>query len=244
MSRAKQRTGAAASDAPESPQRNDAGIIRTHKSRDEIRSSCLMTLLEYIELRGKLSGTPADQFADVLKSRTNDSVYSIHVVKEQLTGTETSGAEVVRKTLTKIWLVHFEDEPVTTTTGHSNLLNFMSQNDGRHKIIIMPDFGRKVYSQLMSYGDVEVFYEMDLLDNIIKDQLQPKFQLLSVPEARQMMREYVLHQSKIAPMYENDPVAIALGLHHGDIVRIITTNEGSGYIANYRIVVRTSVGRV
>lgn len=222
----------------------DITPLRIRKSRDEIRQKALKTLLEYLEARGKLNGTADDWYEEVWKTGTEDGVFKLWLIKETPTGKEESGEEIVKKTKGKTCLVKFIDDAVTTTSGNTVLTNFMSSNEGRRKIIVMPYFNRKVFEQLMSYGDVEVFFETDLLQNILKDPLQPQFQILTNTEAAKVRREYVLQPSKIAPMYEYDPVAIALGLRHTNVLRIIVTNEGSGYIANYRIVIRTAGGRV
>lgn len=218
--------------------------LRIRKSPTEIRQKALQTLLEYYEERGKLNGTAADWFKQVWETGTEDGVFSMWLIKEAPTGKETSTEEVLKNTKGKTCLVKFVDEAVTTTSGNTPLTNFMSQNEGRRKVIIMPEFNRKVFEQLMAYGNVEVFCETELLHNILKDPLQPKFQLLTNAEATRVRREYVLQPTKIAPMYEYDPVAIALGLRHTNMLRIIVANEGSGYIANYRIVIRTAAGRV
>jgi DNA-directed RNA polymerase subunit H (RpoH/RPB5) len=224
--------------------RRDIAPNRIYKSRDEIRQTCLQTLIEYIDERGKIMGDVTELAKQAWKSGTDDSVYKIPVVTERLLGNETSSEEVVRKTRGKTWLVKFIDEPVTATTGNTALINFMTQNEGIHKIIVMPHFGRKVYAQLMNYGDVEVFFETDLLSNIFKDDLEPKFEILSTTEARRVMREYVIQQGKFPPMYENDQVAVALALRPGTLLRVIVPNEGSGLMANYRMVVKTVMGRV
>lgn len=218
--------------------------LRIRKSREEIRQKAIRTLLEYLEDRGKLNGTADDWFKQVWETGTEDSVYRLSLIKEAPTGKEATAEEVVKKTKGKTCLVKFIDDPVTTTSGNTPLTNFMTQNDGYRKIIVIPEFNRKVFEQLMAYGNVEVFCESELLHNILRDPLQPKFQLLTNAEAARVRREYVLQPAKIAPMYEYDPVAIALGFRHTNMLRIIVPNEGSGYIANYRIVIRTAAGRV
>ena len=216
---------------------------RIRKSPDEIRRTAVLTLLQFMEARGKIVGTADEWFDEVLSSGTEDGVYRLWLVREAPTGSESSPDEVQRKAKGKACLVKFVEDATSTTTGNTSLVNFMQQNKGKRKIVVIPNYMRKLCQNLMTFGDVEVFFEADLLDNILTNPLQPKFEVLTRAEAARVRKEYVLQPSRISPLYEFDPVAIALGLKHTDMLRIITANEGSGYIAIYRIVVRTAAGR-
>jgi DNA-directed RNA polymerase subunit H (RpoH/RPB5) len=217
--------------------------MRVYKSPDEIRTTVLKTLLECFEARKILAGTAEESLSQVLKSGTEDGVYHIFLLTEPLRGNETTTKEVLKKTKGYICYVKMVAD-TSSPSSASSLTNFMNQYEGKKRVVVIPEFSKKMYDSVMAYGHVEVFFETELMTNILKDPLQPTYEILSKAEALQVRTEYVLQLIKFSQLYEHDPVAIFLGLTQGTIVRVITANEGSGYVANYRVVLRVNASRV
>jgi DNA-directed RNA polymerase subunit H (RpoH/RPB5) len=210
--------------------------IRISKNEDEIQQTCITTLIEYLLARGLLSGVVSDWYETIWKTRTDDNVFRIWIPK-RITGKEETGGEIINNG--SWWVIKFIPHKITSLNSNASLVNFMNQNEKCHKIVVAKDLNAKVYEQLANYGNTEVLLETDLMMNVLNHILQPNFEILTPEEQRKVRAEYLTKPGQMKMMYEYDAVAIALGLKHGDVVRIISPSEGAGKEVNYRTVIRS-----
>ena len=152
-----------------------------------------------------------DEFLFKIKSDFNDDLYIIKFVHYKLT------------TIKKI-------------TEIENILYNSYQHD--HKIFIVNDIVKKAYDQFLEFKNTEVFLEKELIINILDNILQPKFEILTKNERKQLIEEYQLLKKQLPRMLESDPVARYFNLKPGDMVRIIRQSITTCDSIYYRIIIK------
>lgn len=123
-----------------------------------------------------------------------------------------------------------------TTTGKQSVINeFIEDYPQNKKILVAKEFNNKIYD----YGNrhqTQILREDSLLEDIIVQKDQPKFEVLTPSEAQQFKLEYNANDYTIKKLLKNDPVTKYFALKKGDVVRIIRPSPTSGSGIDYRIV--------
>lgn len=141
----------------------------------------------------------------------------------------------------KIYFIMFVFGKLTTIKKIHGIDTFMDLSKKNNRLFIANQINQKTYKQFMEYNDTEVFFEYELLTNIIEHDLQPKFEILSNEERTNYFESYKTKKIEMPKMLSIDPIARYYNLKGGDIVRIIRPSITSGYVVSYRIVVNTSI---
>ena len=71
---------------------------------------------------------------------------------------------------------------LTTIKKIQGLDIFLAASKGQHRIFIGDNISQKAFKQFLELKKSEVFFEYELLMNIIEHELQPKFELLTSEE--------------------------------------------------------------
>ena len=103
------------------------------------------------------------------------------------------------------------------------------------KIIVAKDFNNKI-AEHVSRQHTQIFKENSLLEDIITNHYQPKFELLSPSEMEKVKQEYNATDYSIEKIMRSDPITKYFALKKGDIIRIIRPSPTSGEAIAYRIV--------
>ncbi|KAL5570480.1 hypothetical protein UlMin_027055 [Ulmus minor] len=99
----------------------------------------------------------------------------------------------------------------------------------------MNNFARKeLERQSFKY---EIFQITDLLANITKHILQPKFHILSAEEKQVLLSKYNLEDKKLPHMQESDAMARYYGLEKGQVVKVTFSGGYVGAFETFRCVV-------
>lgn len=129
---------------------------------------------------------------------------------------------------------------LTTIKKITPIEEFLANNKGKNKIIIINNMNQKVYKQFMEYSLVELFFDYELMMNLVDFKLIPQHFLLNDIEKEEYLNAY---QHTIADngvikgmsrMNITDPVARYYNMKAGDIVKIIRPSTTSGYGIFYR----------
>ncbi|CAD8119474.1 unnamed protein product [Paramecium sonneborni] len=83
----------------------------------------------------------------------------------------------------------------------------------------------------------ELFGEDDLVYDVTKHELVPQHIILNEKEKELLQRKYGLVDNQLPRILQSDPIAKFLGLHHGDVVKIIRKSETAGLYVTYRIAI-------
>lgn len=126
---------------------------------------------------------------------------------------------------------------LTTIKKIQGLDTFLQNSKGQGRIFITDNINQKAYKQFIELNNSEVFFEYELLLNIIDHDLQPKFEILTNDEKTLFLEEYKITKKQMSKMRSIDPIARYYKLKGGDVVRIIRPSNTSGLGFHYRIVV-------
>lgn len=97
----------------------------------------------------------------------------------------------------------------------------------------------EVQDKLTEHGRyMQVFTFAQLQFNVMRHELQPKFERLSAAEVAKVVADHSLdHVLQLPRINRDDKVACYMGLRPGDVVRITRKSPGCGESVNYRVCV-------
>jgi DNA-directed RNA polymerase subunit H (RpoH/RPB5) len=201
----------------------------------KILERILRTFIEMLIARKVLPKDSFDHsFDELQKSGTDDMVFTI------MTYSSTSSGEIdlkeLKKDKGKLYVLKIIPQKITAISKDSGILDFLEEHKKNKKIIVVKDIGQKIYNQLISRPDTEVFNELELMYNILKHDLQPEFEPMSMADSKKFYNEYLCRPNQVKKMGLDDPVARMLGLKVNQLVRVIRPSESSGQAVSYRIV--------
>ena len=82
---------------------------------------------------------------------------------------------------------------------------------------------------------IECFSFDDLIFNIMKHEMMPKFETLSPDQKTTLLTELKIQETQLPRILPSDPVAKYLGMRRGDVVQIDRKSETAGKYTLYRI---------
>lgn len=137
---------------------------------------------------------------------------------------------------------------VTKITDYYKTFIFENINDIKFIILKNKSFTQRLYKEV--YNDVnknrkdnniELFRDHELIFNVFKLIYSPKYMTLNNEEYKSFINDYKINEEnkfrELSKIYNTDIISRYLNVKTGDIIKIITPNELSGYSINYRIVV-------
>ena len=139
------------------------------------------------------------------------------------------------------YAIKFHFQKLTTIKKVIPIEEFILKNKKSKKILVLNNINNKVSNQLMQYKNIEVFFDYELMINLIDLHLIPKHHLLSEEEKQIYMKSYA-HANVVtknnfkgmSKMYVTDTVARYYNMQIGDIVKITRPSITSGYSIFYR----------
>lgn len=133
---------------------------------------------------------------------------------------------------------------ISTIKKIQGLDNFLLNSKGKNRIFIGDQVSQKAYKQFIELKNTEVFFEHELMVNLVDHELQPKFELLTSEEKSIKMDDYNLNDRNLARMFSTDPVARYFNAKHGDVFRIIRPSVYTGHGYHYRLVTDSPVSNL
>ncbi len=133
---------------------------------------------------------------------------------------------------------------ISTIKKIQGLDSFLLGSKGKNRIFIGDQISQKAYKQFVDLKNTEVFFEHELMMNLIEHELQPKFELLTQEEKLIKMEDYNLNDRNLARMFSTDPIARYYNAKHGDVFRIIRPSVYTGYGFHYRLVIDSPVSNL
>ena len=137
----------------------------------------------------------------------------------------------------KYYHIMFVYGKITTIKKIQGLDAFLQLSKGHNRLFIANNINQKAYKQFIELNNTEIFFEYELLINVIDHDLQPIFEVLTEEERETFMDEYQATKKQMSKMRSIDPVARYFNLKGGDIVRIVRPSTTSGLGFHYRIII-------
>ena len=134
-------------------------------------------------------------------------------------------------------LVTFIDSKITSIRKIEDIEKKI--NNGKHNIFIVNMIQTKIWEQLIDY-DIEVFFNYELMINLIDHDLVPKHILLNEVEKEKFLKVHK-NTNKLPKILLYDPVCRYYKAKKNDIFKIIRPSVTSGNNIYYRIVINGSL---
>ena len=100
----------------------------------------------------------------------------------------------------KYFHIMFVYGKITTIKKIQGLNSFIENSKGHNRLFVCDHINQKAYKQFIEYPNTEVFFEYELLVNIIDHDLQPKFIILSDKEKEDFLKEYQITKKQMSKM--------------------------------------------
>nr|BAS01922.1 RNA polymerase I, II and III [Amorphochlora amoebiformis] len=83
----------------------------------------------------------------------------------------------------------------------------------------------------------EIFYEYEVLLNVIKHFLVPKHDMLTKEEKSILLKNYMIKESQLPKILKSDPVSRYYGAKKGDVFKITRFSDSIGVYVTFRLCV-------
>lgn len=124
---------------------------------------------------------------------------------------------------------------ITTSGKQSVISEFIKEYANYKKIIVASDFSNKIADFCVKNG-IQLFKEDSMLEDILANRDQPRFELLTPNEMKLVRQEYNVTDYTLTKTPKQEIIAKYFGLKKSDVFRVIRPSATSGYSICYRIV--------
>jgi DNA-directed RNA polymerase I, II, and III subunit RPABC1 len=134
-------------------------------------------------------------------------------------------------------LVYFCQEPKMSAKNFKSLIAYLEEIKIKHCILIisksMTDPAKKEQSQITDYW-IELFEQNELIVNFTKSIYSSAHFCLSNEEKQEFLTKNKISESQLPRILCSDPVCRYYGIKRGQIIKIVTEDQGSKMIS-YRL---------
>lgn len=128
----------------------------------------------------------------------------------------------------------FAPEGMSTIKKAINFEEFLVKNENLYKIVIIKDINKKVLKQILQFKQTEVWWEDELLEDIISKTIIPKHIVLTEKEREIFLQNYKMKE--LSTIFSTDIMARYYKMKINDVVRIVRPSNTSGNSIFYRLV--------
>lgn len=215
-------------------------LINIQKSIKQIKETILLNTLKMLSARGLIKKDKVNNLYESIKDKlTDDLVYIINL---------DAGNKIVLK---------ISNLKITTINKASGIIDFLSNYTDYQKIVVVKDINQKAYKQIVEYPNTELFWETELLHNLIDHDFIPEHIIMPIgfqprifdkenkyKDHEKIEDTYFISQKNCPQLKITDPVARYFNLSVGQYVKIIRPSINSGYSSSYRIVVYSPLSKL
>jgi DNA-directed RNA polymerase subunit H (RpoH/RPB5) len=119
----------------------------------------------------------------------------------------------------------------------TDIEDFLVNNKKNHKLLITSEINPKTKTDIIKYGNTEIFSKDEFMINIVDHIIIPKHTLLNDDDKKNFFDEYYVKTKDLPRIFVSDPIARYYYAKIGDIFRIERPSITSGLSIIYRIVV-------
>ena len=203
----------------------DSNLFQVKMTETQIVNTVIENTIKMLGARGLI--TNKDVVDKQIEKHKNNHTNNLTFTIDGLTDNKKCILMIVRRKITSN----------QKTYGISELI---SDNRNTYKIIVVKEMNNKM---MMSMTDdhTEIFFEQNLMINLIDHVLIPKHEMLSDLEAERFYTEFKCTKKQMPKIFTGDPVAKYYNMKPDQICKITRPSEGSGESVFYRLVVRKNV---
>ena len=180
----------------------------------------LLNIVNMLTARGHFKEESIKSNYDkLLKQKSEEMIFKL---KTELTG--------------KTFNVMYVYGKLSTIKKIQGLDLFINNSKGENRIFIVDNVNQKAYKMFLELNNTEVFFDYELLINLIDHELQPKFIVLNKEEQEDFYKIWDVDKNDMAKMETTDPVARYYNLDAGNIIKIIRPSVSAGEGISYRYI--------
>jgi len=192
---------------------------------DEILKIVLTNLINMLTERGELKEENLEKnIKKIINDITEEKIFKIK--------SETSNA---------VYNIMIVNGKISTVNKIIGFESFITSTNNQNRIFIGNNISQKAFKQFLEKKNSEVFFEKELMIDIIKHKYQPKFKLLTEEEKQQKLKDYNIETKFESKMLSTDAVARYYNAKPGDIFRIKRPSTFSGESFHYRLVEKSPI---
>ena len=128
----------------------------------------------------------------------------------------------------------FAPDGMSTIKKAVNFEDFLVKNESLYKVVIIKDINKKVLKQILQFQNTEVWWEDELLEDLISKTIIPKHIVLSEKEREIFLQNYKMKE--LSTIFSTDIMARYYKMKINDVVRIVRPSNTSGNSIFYRLV--------
>ncbi|XP_061996485.1 DNA-directed RNA polymerase V subunit 5C-like [Rosa rugosa] len=138
----------------------------------------------------------------------------------------------------KIMVIFCGTDEIRKASVRAIYANLLNKDISSLMLVLQSKMNSYARKELENYPyKVETFHISELLVNVTKHVLQPKYEILSAEEKKHLLRKYKLEDKKLPLMLETDAFACYYGLEKGQVVKITYRGGAVGALKTYRCIV-------
>ncbi|XP_050385237.1 DNA-directed RNA polymerase V subunit 5C [Argentina anserina] len=138
----------------------------------------------------------------------------------------------------KIVVIFCGTEEIRKASARAIYANLMNKDISSLMLVLQTKINCFARKELETYPyKVETFHISELLVNVTKHVLHPKYEILTAQEKKNLLSKYKLEDKKLPLMLETDAFARYYGLEKGQVVKITYRGGAVGALRTYRCIV-------
>jgi DNA-directed RNA polymerase subunit H (RpoH/RPB5) len=193
-------------------------------TRKEVIETLITNLIKMLANRGILKQENIkNNIANALKNISINNVFTVVSDKDN-----------------SKWNIILSNVKITSLNKSNVLIDFISEDSSINKIVIFKYLTKRIYSAILEYPNVEVFFEWELMETIIENDLIPKHihYAINTPEHTEIVES--LNDKLLSLIFTTDRICRYYNMKSGDIVCVHRPSMTAGYNIFHRKVVNGS----
>jgi len=214
-------------------------LIPVKKNAEIIRIEILTNIIKMFSYRGLILKENIPKLIQSISAVSSDDSYKINLDNDMKLDVQTK--EYITNFNPKVVIVKIIHQKILGITKLPIIKEFIESNTNLHKIFIFDGISDKAKQTLYAYPNTEVFIESFLMINIVEHIDSPSYELLSEDQQKEVLETYIVKRKELPKLLTSDPIVSYFNLKRGEIIRVISCSEQSGFAIRYRIVAKGAV---
>jgi len=213
-------------------------LIPVKKNAEIVRIEILTNIIKMLNYRGLILKENITKHIQSIQTISSDDSYKINLdvgIKQDIQSTYTTDFDP------KVVIIKIIHQKILGITKLPIIKEFIDTNVLYHKIFIFDGISDKAKQTLYSFPNTEVFIESFLMINIVEHIDSPTYELLTEDEQKEVLETYIVKRKELPKLLTSDPIVSYFNLKRGEIIRVISCSEQSGFAVRYRIVAKGMV---
>ena len=214
-------------------------LIPVKKNAEIIRIEILTNVIKMFSYRGLILKENISKLIKSIQTISSDDSYKINL--DVGINPDVTTKEYLENFNPKLLIIKIIHQKILGITKLPIIKEFIETNVSSHKLFIFDGISDKAKQTIYAYPNTEVFIESFLMVNIVEHIDSPSYELLTEDEQKEVLETYIVKRKELPKLLTSDPIVSYFNLKRGQIIRVISCSEQSGFAIRYRIVAKGAV---